>query len=99
MFLADTTTGTPSSTSSSTPWYANLLTQGMSLYQQIELQKTNLARAQQGLPPLTASQYGATVPTATVNVGLSSGTKAALWLVGGGVVLIGIAVISRKRNR
>lgn len=88
---------TPSSTG--TPWYANILAQGLSLYQQVELQKTNLDRAKQGLPPLTAAQYGATIPTAQVQVGLSSGTKTALYLGAGGVLLIGLAIVLKKRKR
>lgn len=84
------------------PWYqqlVNTLTQAgtayLSIEQQRELNKANLARAQQGLPPLDASMF-----QTGVNVGLGQQTQnTLLWVVGGvaGVWLL-TSILNRSRR-
>lgn len=67
------------------PWYAAPLTALTAVYQQNEINKINLTRAQQGLPPISAS---AAAPT--MNVGMAPDQlNKILWVVGGTIAAAG----------
>jgi hypothetical protein len=66
------------------PWYAqfvDLAKQALTLQQMRELQRLNLERARQGLPPIDTSRYAP-----QVNVGVAPDTQRLL-LIGGGLLL------------
>lgn len=98
-FAGTPTAATPTPTPQ-TDWIA-LITQGVSSVMQLttqqKLAKVNLARAQQGLPPITLDQVPGATPT--VAVGLDPGTRNVL-LIGGVVVagLIAVKLFGKKRR-
>lgn len=55
-----------------------------------QLAQINLSRAQQGLPPITGAQVAP-----TVNVGVAPQTLT--WLLVGGVALVAVLAMGRKR--
>lgn len=65
-------------------------TVAMADYQR-RLLNVQLERARQGLPPLDASQYGA-----TFNVGLAPGTQQMLLI--GGIGLLAVLLLARRRG-
>jgi hypothetical protein len=74
-----------------------LLTQGLSLYGQLQIQNMNMDLIKQGKPPLTAYQVSAMAPQ--LNVGLASGTQNLVMygLLGGGAVLLLMSLMKSKR--
>lgn len=80
-----------------TPWYETLIKTAVpvvaSAYQQSQMTKLNLARINQGQPPLTAQQFAATYqpPAAQVNVGVTSQMqKMLMYAAGAGLLLVGL---------
>ena len=80
-----------------TPWYETLIKTAVPVlstaYQQSQMTKLNLARINQGQPPLTAQQYAAAYqpPGARVELGMTSQTqKLLLWGAGGLALLVGL---------
>lgn len=77
-----------------TPWYESLIKTAVpvlaSAYQQNQMTKLNLARINQGQPPLTAEQYSAVYQPvgARVEVGASSGLMRGLMFAGLGIAAI-----------
>lgn len=77
-----------------TPWYESLIKTAVpvlaSAYQQNQMTKLNLARINQGQPPLTAEQYASVYQPvgARVEVGASSALMKALLFAGAGVAVI-----------
>ena len=95
---------TGATTSSAGDWIStigNLLTQGMGLYGQLQLQNTNMKLIQQGKPPLTAAQVASMAPQ--LNVGLSPDVKTAVFNYSLVVGAVGVGVVAllmmRKRRR
>lgn len=89
----------PATTSANVPWYQSVLqnltqagTVYLSLQQQKQLNEINLQRAQQGLPPIDASQY-----QAGVNVGVSNSTQNTVLIVVG--VLAAAWIVSSMVRR
>jgi hypothetical protein len=75
------------------PWYATALTSLTAVYQQTQVNKINLQRAQQGLPPLDPS---ATSPT--VNVGMPTGQLNKILMLGGAALAV-VLFVSMRRGR
>lgn len=93
-------TVTPSgatTTQAEVPWYQAMLQTAVPLlstaYQQNQMTKLNIARINQGMPPLSANQYAAVYqpPSAQVQVGPTAGaTNMLLWIGGGVALLVGL---------
>ncbi len=96
----DVTSATPSSTNDWISTIGNVLTQGMNLYGQLQLQNTNMKLISQGKPPLTAAQVASMAPQ--VNVGLSPDVKSAVLnyslIIGGGGLLVVLLMMRKKRR-
>lgn len=90
MQIADTLTVQPGS---QPPWWANLLQQGLTVFQAERLRAENLRRIREGLPLLTEQQARALAPTANVKVELPQGVKLAL--IGGGIALLALLFTRR----
>lgn len=73
--------------------------------QQKDLQKLNVLRAAQGLPPLDTAAYAeASAPVVKVQGGMDAGTRKMMWGLGlGGLCLLGFGVYvysnSNSNNR
>lgn len=78
---------------------SSAVSQGINLYDQLQLQNFNLKLIQQGKPPLTAAQVGAIAPQFAV--GLAPQTQnMLLWLAGGAAALILLtSVMKTSRSR
>ena len=84
-----------------TSWISDLtglLTQGLSVYGQIQLQNMNMDLIKQGKPPLTQEQVSAIAPQ--LNVGLASSTQnlVVYGLLGGGAVLLLMSFMKNRRR-
>lgn len=73
---------------------SQLASQGMSLYQQLQLQEMNMDLIRQGKPPLTAYQMASMAPQ--LNVGVSKDTQMMLLLAVGAVGLTAVMVAGIK---
>ncbi|MDI1303022.1 MAG: hypothetical protein PSX71_14045 [bacterium] len=69
--------------------------------QQKDLQKLNVARASQGLPPLDTAAYAeASAPVVKVQGGADAGTRKIIWGFGlGTLVLIGTGIYFATRKK
>lgn len=74
----------------------------LSAKQQKDLQKLNLERARQGLPPLDTAAYAeASAPVMKVQGGVDAGTRKIIWSVGLGtlgLLGLGLFIMSGKRR-
>lgn len=86
------------------PWWQGLLTQAGTIASQVQTVKSaqavvdiNKQRLAQGLPPLTADQANALVPSAGVSVGLSPDLQRLIigFGVGAGLLLL-LWIVTRK---
>ena len=71
-----------------TPWYATVLTSLTTTYQQQQINKANLQRAQQGLAPLD--------PNTLLPVGIAPAQTNLLLWVGGGAVILALLLALRR---
>lgn len=72
----------------------------LSVKQQNQLNKINVARAQAGQAPLDIAQYQeASAPVIKVQGGVDSGTSGRLaWGIGGGLLLLGLILTNRSKG-
>lgn len=87
------------------PWWQTTLQTTLPVlataYQQKLLADTNIARINQGLPPLTADQFAAVYqpPAAQVTVGPTQSAERAMWFFGiGGLALLGFMAWNRRQR-
>lgn len=73
---------------------AALAAQGMSLWQQIQLQDMNMDLIRQGKPPLTASQMASMAPQ--LNIGVAKDTQMAMLIGLGAIGLFGLMYAGLK---
>jgi len=67
---------------------------------QQQIFNTNLARAQQGLPPIPTNPTAYGLPAPTLNVGLASGTQSMLlWVVGGFGAIALISALTKSGHK
>lgn len=91
-----TPSGQPTRQSGATDWAAVVnaaLPTVMSVYQQQQLTRMNVARINAGQPPLSVSEFGANyrVPSAEVQIGATAQTQRMLMFAGLGVLaLVGL---------
>jgi len=89
--MTDPATATPTP-QADTPWYAAVATTLTTAYQQSQINKINLARAQQGLPPLDTA-------ATRVDVGLPADQLNKILWVGGGLIAVVALTILLRRGR
>lgn len=96
---------TPGGSASADPWYATVLKTTLPVvataYQQRQLTALNIARINNGLPPLTADQYAAVYqpPAAQVTVGPNSAAERAMWFFGvGGLGILAFMAWNRRQR-
>jgi hypothetical protein len=89
----------PDTSSSWVTDISNVLTQGLSLYGQLQIQNMNMDLIKQGKPPLTAYQVAAMAPQ--LNVGLASSTQNLVMygLLGAGAVILLAGLMKQKRMK
>ena len=91
-----TPSGAPTRQSGGTDWgavFGAAVPTLMSVYQQQQLTRLNLARINAGQPPLSASDYGANyrVPSAELQIGATAQTQRLMMYAGFGVLaLVGL---------
>ena len=76
------------------PWYADLASQALTVWQAEQFRKENARRIREGLPLLTQAQARALAPTANVNVALPVEVKLGALFLGAAVL---VAVLRRRR--
>lgn len=100
---ADLVNAPATAASSTEPWYTAVLRSTLPVlaqtYQQQQLTKLNIARINQGLPPMSAAAYASQyqVPAAQVQVGPTEQAQKLL-MYGGGALLAILAFRSLKRR-
>lgn len=86
------------------PWYQSILRSTLpvlaSTYQQQQLNKLNLERMRNGLPPISGQQYASQyqIPAAQVQVGMTSDTQK-LVMYGGLALLAFLGINSMMKHR
>lgn len=98
--MMTTPSGAPSTPAGAKPWYesianavSSIVPVAANVYAQKKFTDLNIARAQQGLAPLSAQQFSTQyqVPLAQVQVGPNDSAKKALYI--GGAVLGGLVLL------
>lgn len=92
--LTVTPSGSTTRQGEATPWYESLIKTAVPVlataYQQNQMTKLNLARINQGQPPLTAEQYTSVYQPAAARVEVGTSKKLTQMLMIGGAVVAGI---------